>query len=149
MSRSWRNLLVAVIVTSALFALPSSAAEVAIVRVDPLKEQLALTETQHSAFMAAYRDYAAKKESSLRRAKLKARGKEDATRRSERAIRKAHEGFDKDIREILTREQFTLFLTARAQIVGSLSQRQSGFSDASIPNPGGLLGEPGVYGGNN
>ena len=114
-----------------------------IVRVDPLQEQLNLSADQLNNFITAYKDYSKKKISGIRRARLKARGSDDATRRVSRAVKKANEKFDKDAHEILTDEQFTLYLAAREQIVGSLADRRSGFSDASIPNPGGLLAEHG------
>lgn len=121
-------------------------AKVTIVRVDPLQETLALNEEQLDQFLAAYQDYSKKRKSAIRRARLKARGSDDATRRVNKALKKVNKSFDEKIHAILEEDQFTQFLAARETVVGQLSDRRAGFSDASIPNPGGLLAEPGVYG---
>ena len=114
-------------------------AEVRIVHVDPLKDQLELSATQLEHFLSAYRDYASKRKSAVRRARLKARGSDDAARRVKKALKKTNARFDEQIETILEDAQFTLYLASRDLLVSQLARRRTGFSDASIPNPGGLL----------
>ena len=115
-------------------------------RIDPLQEQLQLSNKQLDSFLGAYQDYAAKRKSGIRRARLKARGADDASRRINRAKKKTNEKFDEAIHSVLNEDQFTRYLDVREQIIASLSNRRSGFSDSSIPNPGGLLADPGFGG---
>ena len=126
-----------------------AAAEVRIVQVNPIKEQLGLTTEQFDKFLVAYRDFEKKRKSAIRRAQLKARGSDDAMRRVKRADKKVNASFDKKVATLLEEKQFALYLATRDLVVNRLSDRRAGFSDASIPNPGGLLAAPGVYGGNN